>query len=122
MSMATPASPASGAAFVAEVIDNGTVSLQQLLVVALCLFFNMLDGFDITAMAIVASPVATACVAFEPSSLQEAAPATRIGSTPVASTPPKVVSALGSSDPVTARTATKSNSPLAVKKLKAKTS
>ena len=59
MSTATPASPASGAAFVAEVIDNGKVSHQQLLVVALCLFFNMLDGFDITAMAIVASPVAS---------------------------------------------------------------
>ncbi len=59
MSTSTPASPASGAAFVAEVIDNGKVSHQQLLVVALCLFFNMLDGFDITAMAIVASPVAT---------------------------------------------------------------
>jgi len=43
---------------VAEVIDNGKISAQQVLVVALCLFFNMLDGFDITAMAVVASPVA----------------------------------------------------------------
>ena len=44
---------------VAEVIDNGQVSGQQLLVVGLCMFLNMLDGFDITAMAVVASAVAT---------------------------------------------------------------
>ena len=42
-----------------DVIDRGGVSGQQLLVVSLCLFFNMLDGFDITAMAIVATQVAT---------------------------------------------------------------
>ena len=41
-----------------EVIDRGPISAQQLLVIGLCLFFNMLDGFDITAMAIVATPVA----------------------------------------------------------------
>ena len=44
---------------VADVIDNGEVSGQQLLVVGLCLFFNMLDGFDITAMAVVAGAVST---------------------------------------------------------------
>ena len=32
---------------------------QQMLVVGLCMFFNMLDGFDITAMAVVASSVAS---------------------------------------------------------------
>jgi len=42
-----------------DVIDRGAVSAQQLLVVALCMFFNMLDGFDITAMAIVATSVST---------------------------------------------------------------
>ncbi len=42
---------------VADVIDNGRVSGQQLLVVGLCMFFNMLDGFDITAMAVVAGAV-----------------------------------------------------------------
>ena len=42
-----------------DVIDNGEVSGQQFLVIGLCLFFNMLDGFDITAMAIVASSVST---------------------------------------------------------------
>ena len=42
---------------VADIIDNGQVSGQQLLVIGLCMFFNMLDGFDITAMAIVASAV-----------------------------------------------------------------
>jgi AAHS family 4-hydroxybenzoate transporter-like MFS transporter len=51
--------PASSANIVAEVIDNGQVSAQQLLVVGLCLFFNMLDGFDITAMAVVAGAVST---------------------------------------------------------------
>ena len=44
---------------VKDVIDNGQVSGQQFLVIGLCLFFNMLDGFDITAMAIVASSVST---------------------------------------------------------------
>lgn len=43
---------------VADVIDNGNVSGPQLLVVGLCMFFNMLDGFDITAMAVVAGSVA----------------------------------------------------------------
>ena len=47
----------SSAGLVAEVIDNGQVSAQQILVIGLCMFFNMLDGFDITAMAIVASNV-----------------------------------------------------------------
>jgi benzoate transport len=42
-----------------DVIDRGGVTLQQMLVVGLCLFFNMLDGFDITAMAVVASSVST---------------------------------------------------------------
>jgi benzoate transport len=43
--------------FVTEVIDNGKVSRQQILVVVLCMFFNMLDGFDIIAMAVVAGEV-----------------------------------------------------------------
>lgn len=55
--MSDAAGPASSANVVAEVIDNGQVSAQQLLVVGLCLFFNMLDGFDITAMAVVAGEV-----------------------------------------------------------------
>ncbi len=41
-----------------RVIDDGPVSGQQLLVVALCLSLNMLDGFDITAMSVVAGSVA----------------------------------------------------------------
>ena len=49
----------SSQALVAEVIDNGQVSGQQLLVVGLCMFFNMLDGFDITAMAVVAGAVSS---------------------------------------------------------------
>ena len=57
--MPEAANPASSANIVAEVIDNGEISAQQLLVVGLCLFFNMLDGFDITAMAVVASSVST---------------------------------------------------------------
>jgi MFS transporter, AAHS family, 4-hydroxybenzoate transporter len=47
----------SGPQLVADIIDNGQVSYQQILVVVLCLVFNMLDGFDITAMAIVATSV-----------------------------------------------------------------
>ena len=55
--MSDSAAPALSSNVVAEVIDNGQVSGQQILVVGLCMFFNMLDGFDITAMAIVASAV-----------------------------------------------------------------
>lgn len=55
--MSEAASPASSASIVADVIDDGQISGQQLLVVGLCLFFNMLDGFDITAMAVVAGSV-----------------------------------------------------------------
>lgn len=42
---------------VAEIIDKGQVSGQQILVVGLCILFNMLDGFDITAMAVIAGTV-----------------------------------------------------------------
>jgi len=52
-------SPRSSHDIVSEVIDNGEVSTQQYVVIGLCLIFNMLDGFDITAMAVVASSVAT---------------------------------------------------------------
>ncbi|MEM1262742.1 MAG: MFS transporter [Pseudomonadota bacterium] len=41
-----------------RVIDDGRVTGQQWLVVGLCMLFNMLDGFDITAMSVVASNVA----------------------------------------------------------------
>ncbi len=44
-------------ALVAEAIDNGRVSGPQLLVVGLCMMLNVIDGFDITAMAVVASTV-----------------------------------------------------------------
>ncbi len=47
----------SSASLVSEVIDNGQVSGQQFLVVGMCMFLNMLDGFDITAMAVVAGAV-----------------------------------------------------------------
>jgi benzoate transport len=57
--MTDSATPALSANVVAEVIDNGQVSGQQFLVVGLCMFFNMLDGFDITAMAVVATAVST---------------------------------------------------------------
>ena len=57
--MTEAANPASSASIVADVIDNGEISGQQMLVVGLCLFFNMLDGFDITAMAVVAGAVST---------------------------------------------------------------
>ena len=57
--MTEAANPASSASIVADVIDNGEISGQQILVVGLCLFFNMLDGFDITAMAVVAGAVST---------------------------------------------------------------
>lgn len=57
--MTERSAPATSADLVAEVIDDGKASGQQFLVVVLCLLFNMVDGFDITAMAIVASSVAS---------------------------------------------------------------
>ncbi len=57
--MSIPAELRSSTSLVADVIDNGEVSGQQILVVILCMFFNMLDGFDITAMAVVADEVST---------------------------------------------------------------
>ena len=57
--MSDSTAPALVANVVADVIDNGQVSGQQIIVIGLCMFFNMLDGFDITAMAIVASAVST---------------------------------------------------------------
>ena len=57
--MSIPAELRSSTSLVADVIDNGEVSGQQILVVILCMFFNMLDGFDITAMAVVAGEVST---------------------------------------------------------------
>lgn len=47
----------SSATLVANVIDKGAVSAQQLIVVGLCLLFNMLDGFDITAMAVAVNAI-----------------------------------------------------------------
>ena len=55
--MSATSNPVRSTQLVADVIDNGQVSTQQLLVVGLCLFFNALDGFDITAMAVVNGPV-----------------------------------------------------------------
>lgn len=55
--MSSTVAPPSSESLVADVIDNGLVSGQQILVVGLCLLLNMLDGFDITAMAIVARGV-----------------------------------------------------------------
>ena len=57
--MSKSANPNSSNDLVAEVIDKGQVSGQQVLVVGLCMFFNILDGFDITAMAVVAGAVSS---------------------------------------------------------------
>ena len=53
------AASASSDNVVASIIDNGRVSSQQVLVVVLCMFLNMLDGFVITAMAVVATAVSS---------------------------------------------------------------
>ena len=42
---------------ISAVIDHGKVSRQQYLIVGLCLLFNMIDGFDITAMAVTAHQI-----------------------------------------------------------------
>ena len=57
--MSDPTALTSSDNVVTAVIDDGQVSGQQILVVGLCMLFNMLDGFDIIAMAVVASAVST---------------------------------------------------------------
>lgn len=57
--MPASASPVASAQLVAEVIDHGPISARQFVIVGLCLLLNVLDGFDITAMAVVASPVSS---------------------------------------------------------------
>ena len=57
--MSKAANSESSNDLVAEVIDKGQISAQQVLVVGLCMFFNILDGFDITAMAVVAGAVSS---------------------------------------------------------------
>ena len=42
---------------ISEFIDRGNFSAQQIMIVALCLIFNMIDGFDITAMAVTAHQI-----------------------------------------------------------------
>ena len=42
--MSEAAAPALSTDIVAEVIDNGQISSQQILVVGLCMFFNMLEA------------------------------------------------------------------------------
>ena len=39
---------------ISDIIDHGEVTGQQYLIVGLCLLFNIIDGFDITAMAVTA--------------------------------------------------------------------
>jgi benzoate transport len=53
-----PASSTGDGGTVAATLLEGKFSAHQLLVVFLCMFFNLLDGFDITAMAVVAGSVA----------------------------------------------------------------
>jgi len=55
--MSESVSVASISNIIAEVIDDGRIGGQQALVVGLCMFLNVLDGFDITAMSIVAGDV-----------------------------------------------------------------
>ena len=43
---------------VKSIIDKGSVSLLQIRVLVICLILNMLDGFDILAMAFTLSPIA----------------------------------------------------------------
>lgn len=52
--MSQPAETTTSAELLRHVIDESEVRGRQLVIIGLCLFFNMLDGFDITAMAVVA--------------------------------------------------------------------
>lgn len=55
--MAANISPQADHNFVSQLIDRGKVSRTQVSVVFLCLIFSMLDGFDITAMAVTADVI-----------------------------------------------------------------
>ena len=48
---------ANAANNIADIIDRGSITGQQFLIVGLCLLFNMIDGFDITAMAVTAHQI-----------------------------------------------------------------
>lgn len=43
--------------FIDRIIEDHSFSFKQILIVFLCFLFNLLDGFDITAMAVVAKSV-----------------------------------------------------------------
>lgn len=53
----TPWIQSSPSLLVANIIDNGPVTRQQLIVIGVCFLLNMLDGFDITAMAVTANTI-----------------------------------------------------------------
>ncbi|HNP34394.1 MAG TPA: MFS transporter [Woeseiaceae bacterium] len=55
--MSKDQSTKSAASLISDIVDNGNISAYQIFVVALCVVFNMLDGFDIAAMAVVAEAV-----------------------------------------------------------------
>jgi len=55
--MTQPADTTTSEDLLRRVIDDSNVRARQLLIVGLCLLFNMLDGFDITAMAVVAGAI-----------------------------------------------------------------
>lgn len=42
---------------VSDLVDHGNFSARQIMIVGLCLIFNMVDGFDITAMAVTAHQI-----------------------------------------------------------------
>ncbi|MEM7077134.1 MAG: MFS transporter [Pseudomonadota bacterium] len=55
--MVTATDHTSTEAEINRIIDHGGFNRRQVALVAMCMLFNLLDGFDITAMAVVANPV-----------------------------------------------------------------
>ena len=55
--MAGAVTEAAVSAELREVIDEGRMTGMQICIVAMCFFINMLDGFDVLAMAFTAHPI-----------------------------------------------------------------
>ncbi len=55
--MASISAESNDSQIVGQIIDNGRVSATQVLVIALAIVLNMLDGFDVTAMAFTVHPI-----------------------------------------------------------------
>ena len=55
--MAGAIAETTGGNAIHDIIDHGPMTFRQVLIIAVCFILNMLDGFDVTAMAYAANPI-----------------------------------------------------------------